>query len=157
MTKPFREPSLRWQRAKQRFLKHYLVVASLSGAMMLTLRFSLKEIEELLALRLHPSSTCSDVRNRAAAKMADIERQIQKTSVSVLYQVSSSLTVKHSGPPARQHDLSAESFCSGDAASRQMHKPNRLLHFAHYERGTFTVLSDSDVRLFTAVSCSGEP
>lgn len=41
------------------------------------LGFSLKEIRELLALRLDPSTTCAEVRNRAKAKIADIEDRIQ--------------------------------------------------------------------------------
>ncbi len=41
------------------------------------LGFSLKEIKELLALRVSTSSTASDVRKRAEAKVADIEEKIQ--------------------------------------------------------------------------------
>jgi len=41
-----------------------------------TLGFSLEEIGELLALRRDPRSTCTDVRDRARAKIADIERRI---------------------------------------------------------------------------------
>ncbi len=40
------------------------------------LGFSLKEIKELLALRIAPGSTRADVRKRAEAKMADIEEKI---------------------------------------------------------------------------------
>jgi MerR family mercuric resistance operon transcriptional regulator len=41
------------------------------------LGFSLKEIKELLALRVSTSSTASDVKKRAEAKVADIEEKIQ--------------------------------------------------------------------------------
>lgn len=40
------------------------------------LGFTLREIRELLALRLNPSSTRSQVRERAQAKVADIELRI---------------------------------------------------------------------------------
>src|SRR5919199_5139981 len=37
------------------------------------LGFSLKEIKELLALRVDPATTCAEVKARAQAKVADIE------------------------------------------------------------------------------------
>lgn len=40
------------------------------------LGFTLKEIKELLALRLEPTSKCADVKVRAQAKIADIESRI---------------------------------------------------------------------------------
>ncbi len=40
------------------------------------LGFSLKEIKDLLALRLDPAATRADVRRRAEAKVADIEAKI---------------------------------------------------------------------------------
>ena len=40
------------------------------------LGFTLKEIQELLDLRVDPDSTCSDVRRRARDKVADIEERI---------------------------------------------------------------------------------
>lgn len=40
------------------------------------LGFSLKEIRELLSLRLDPRRSCGDVRARAEAKLADIEEKI---------------------------------------------------------------------------------
>src|SRR5712692_7190503 len=39
------------------------------------LGFSLKEIKELMALRIAPGSTRADVRKRAEAKIADIEQK----------------------------------------------------------------------------------
>jgi MerR family mercuric resistance operon transcriptional regulator len=42
-----------------------------------TLGFSLKEITELLALRVEPNTACDEVRNRAEKKMGDIEAKIQ--------------------------------------------------------------------------------
>jgi MerR family mercuric resistance operon transcriptional regulator len=41
------------------------------------LGFSLKEIKELLALRIAPGSTRADVRKRAEAKITDIEEKIE--------------------------------------------------------------------------------
>lgn len=41
------------------------------------LGFSLREIEELLALRVTPGGTMADVRERAAAKVSDIEAKIR--------------------------------------------------------------------------------
>jgi MerR family mercuric resistance operon transcriptional regulator len=41
------------------------------------LGFSLKEIKELLALRVEPGKTRADVRQRAEAKIADIEGKIK--------------------------------------------------------------------------------
>lgn len=41
------------------------------------LGFSLKEILELLSLRVDPSTTCADVKRRAEAKIADIEKKIE--------------------------------------------------------------------------------
>lgn len=41
------------------------------------LGFSLKEIKELLALRVDPTTTCAEVKNRAEAKLADVETKIQ--------------------------------------------------------------------------------
>lgn len=42
------------------------------------LGFSLKEIGELLELRVDPSSTCGDVKRRAEAKMADIDGRMRQ-------------------------------------------------------------------------------
>ncbi|QDU38799.1 Mercuric resistance operon regulatory protein [Maioricimonas rarisocia] len=41
------------------------------------LGFTLKEIKELLELRLSPATTCADVRSRAETKIVDIESRIQ--------------------------------------------------------------------------------
>lgn len=38
--------------------------------------FSLKEIGELLALRVDPDATCAEVRTRAEAKIADVRERI---------------------------------------------------------------------------------
>lgn len=40
------------------------------------LGFSLKQIKELLALRLDPESDCGDVRAKATAKLADVREKI---------------------------------------------------------------------------------
>jgi len=41
------------------------------------LGFSLKEVRELLALRLNPRTSCADVRRRAEAKIADIDEKLR--------------------------------------------------------------------------------
>lgn len=41
------------------------------------LGFSLKEIAELLELRLHPEKVCSEVKERALSKVVDIEAKIK--------------------------------------------------------------------------------
>jgi len=41
------------------------------------LGFTLKEIKELLALRIEPETTCEDIRRRAQAKIGDIEEKIR--------------------------------------------------------------------------------
>jgi MerR family copper efflux transcriptional regulator len=45
------------------------------------LGFTLNEIKQLLALRVTPGKTCADVRSRAEAKTADIERKIRSLQV----------------------------------------------------------------------------
>jgi MerR family mercuric resistance operon transcriptional regulator len=40
------------------------------------LGFSLKEIEELLSLKMEPGTTCGDVKSRVEAKISDIEEKI---------------------------------------------------------------------------------
>jgi Hg(II)-responsive transcriptional regulator len=42
-----------------------------------TLGFSLKEIAELLALRVDPTMSCHDIRERAARKLADVDAKIR--------------------------------------------------------------------------------
>ena len=41
------------------------------------LGFSLKEIKELLSLRAEPNTSCVDIRNRALAKINDIEQKMR--------------------------------------------------------------------------------
>jgi MerR family mercuric resistance operon transcriptional regulator len=41
------------------------------------LGFSLKEIKELLSLRLDPQTPCSEVKKRAEAKILDIEKKVK--------------------------------------------------------------------------------
>lgn len=40
------------------------------------LGFTLNEIKELLSLKLDPSTTCADMKHRAAAKIADIDTKV---------------------------------------------------------------------------------
>ena len=42
------------------------------------LGFSLVEIEELLSLRVRPGTTCADIRARARAKIATVDRKIEE-------------------------------------------------------------------------------
>jgi DNA-binding transcriptional MerR regulator len=42
------------------------------------LGFTLREIQELLALRADPSADCSDVREQATAKLDDVRRKIRR-------------------------------------------------------------------------------
>ena len=42
------------------------------------LGFSLREIHELLALRADPATDCSEVREQATTKLADVRRKIQR-------------------------------------------------------------------------------
>src|SRR3989442_1624676 len=39
--------------------------------------FSLKEIKELLALRINPNSSCKDIRKRTEVKIAGVDQKIQ--------------------------------------------------------------------------------
>ena len=41
------------------------------------LGFSLKEIKELLSLSIAPGTTCKDIKNRAQAKITDIEEKLR--------------------------------------------------------------------------------
>lgn len=52
--------------ARVRFIKHAQALG-----------FTLREIKELLALRVDPRSTCADIRVRALAKVSDIEQKIR--------------------------------------------------------------------------------
>jgi MerR family transcriptional regulator, copper efflux regulator len=58
----FSDDSVKWLR----FIKHAK-----------DLGFSLKEIKELLALRVRPGSSCVDVRRKAEAKIVDVDQKIQ--------------------------------------------------------------------------------
>src|SRR5207247_4480710 len=42
------------------------------------LGFSLKEIKELLGLRVKPGSSCADVRRKAESKIVDVDEKIQR-------------------------------------------------------------------------------
>ena len=43
-----------------------------------TLGFSLKEIAEILELRITPKSTCADMKARVTEKLTDVEQKIQE-------------------------------------------------------------------------------
>jgi MerR family transcriptional regulator, copper efflux regulator len=57
--------------------------------------FASREIEELRSLRVDPSTTCSDIRERAEAKFTDIDGKIQ--SLERMKEVLTSLTTSCSG------------------------------------------------------------
>ncbi len=59
------------------------------------LGFSLREIKELLSLRIDPKTTCSDIRERSSAKIADIESKIQ--SAESIKDVLMRLTTSRAG------------------------------------------------------------
>ena len=42
------------------------------------LGFSLKEIEEILELRITPKSTCADMKTRVTEKLTDVDQKIQE-------------------------------------------------------------------------------
>ncbi len=42
------------------------------------LGFTLKEVKELLAIRVKPGSACADVRRKAEAKIADVDAKIRR-------------------------------------------------------------------------------
>ena len=52
--------------ARIRFIKHAQEVG-----------FTLKEIEELLSLRVDPATTCGDIKRHAEAKIAEVENKIK--------------------------------------------------------------------------------
>ena len=43
-----------------------------------TLGFSLKEIEEILELRITPESTCADMKSRVTEKLMDVDKKINE-------------------------------------------------------------------------------
>ena len=59
------------------------------------LGFSLKEIKELLALRIAPGTTCDQIKKRADAKVGDIEDKIR--SLQRMKRALKKLTVACSG------------------------------------------------------------
>jgi len=59
------------------------------------LGFTLKEIKELLDLRLDPATTCADVKSRAESKIEDVEERIR--SLQRMKQALSKLSKACSG------------------------------------------------------------
>lgn len=68
---PERSPSSGYRRYPPRAARRLLFIRHAKE-----LGFTLDEIQQLLELRVDPASTCADVRGRAEAKIADIERRI---------------------------------------------------------------------------------
>jgi MerR family mercuric resistance operon transcriptional regulator len=62
------------------------------------LGFSLKEIKELLALRVDPDTNCADVKSRAEAKVADIEDKIETLQKMKLALVKLTRSCRSQGP-----------------------------------------------------------
>ncbi len=62
------------------------------------LGFSLREILELLSLRLDPATTCGDVKKRAEIKIADIEEKIRILQGMKRALITLTLECKGSGP-----------------------------------------------------------
>ena len=62
------------------------------------LGFTLKEIKELLALRIVPDTTCEGIRHRAEAKISDIESRIGTLKKMKEALVKLTLTCSGSGP-----------------------------------------------------------
>jgi len=62
------------------------------------LGFSLKEIKELLTLRVDPETTCAEVRSRAQVKIADIEQKIEALHKMKQALVKLTQTCKGRGP-----------------------------------------------------------
>ena len=59
------------------------------------LGFTLKEIKELLAIRVKPGSSCADVRRRAEAKIGDVNAKIRH--LQAIHEALLQLTATYSG------------------------------------------------------------
>jgi MerR family mercuric resistance operon transcriptional regulator len=59
------------------------------------LGFSLREIQELLSLRAEPKTSCEDIRERAEAKITDIEAKIR--SLQAMKRALAKLVIECSG------------------------------------------------------------
>ena len=46
-----------------------------------TLGFSLKEVEEILELRITPESTCADMKSRVTEKLTDVDRKMNELAL----------------------------------------------------------------------------
>ena len=62
------------------------------------LGFTLKEIQDLLTLRVNPDTTCADVKRRAEVKIVDIEEKIQALQRMKRALMKLSSTCKGRGP-----------------------------------------------------------
>jgi MerR family mercuric resistance operon transcriptional regulator len=59
------------------------------------LGFSLREVRELLALRVEPGTTCADVRHKAQAKVTEVRQKI--ADLKAIERVLKTLTARCSG------------------------------------------------------------
>ncbi len=71
IAEPERSPSSGYRQYPQNAVRRVLFIRHAKD-----LGFTLKEIQELLQLRVDPSSTCADVRKQTQSKIADIEQRI---------------------------------------------------------------------------------
>ncbi len=71
IAEPERQPSSRYRQYPAQAVKRILFIRHAKD-----LGFTLKEIQELLELRVDPRSSCADVRQRAREKIADIDERI---------------------------------------------------------------------------------
>jgi Hg(II)-responsive transcriptional regulator len=81
------------------------------------LGFSLKEIAELLSLKLRPGTTCSDVRTKAETKIVEINRRI--TNLQIMLATLTHLTTccREDIPATACPILDALSRLDGEAAA----------------------------------------
>lgn len=73
IAEPRRQASSRYRQYERGAVQRLLFIRQAKE-----LGFSLREIRELLELRVDPSSSCDDVRERAVAKIATIEARIDR-------------------------------------------------------------------------------
>lgn len=73
IAEPERRPSSRYRQYPPRAVQRVRFIRHAKD-----LGFTLKEIRELLDLRVDPGSTCADVRRRAREKIAGIEERVDR-------------------------------------------------------------------------------
>jgi MerR family transcriptional regulator, copper efflux regulator len=89
-----------------RFIKHAQEVG-----------FTLKEIQELLSLRVDPRTTCADIRERAETKISEVEKKIQALQAMKEALVQIKASCKGRGPSTKCPILDA--LDSNNVSSRR--------------------------------------